>query len=537
MRGLLTLTGAALAAIVLPGPVPAARASVPETGTARGWAADAGVRVERDVVLRAGAVHVPRLPAAPWALSVTLRAAPGAALRIAGADLRALPDGRLRVRASATAPARTVPRRTAAHAWTHRVELAGARLAVDGTVFRVVAPRAVRLRTTGSVPVRLAALTTTPAARRDALLLHRVADLQARTAPGRFPLGEGADGRLRFSGGWTSGFWPGALWGASRLVPGGPYAGWALAASEDRVGIERTPIHDVGFMVGRSVVAAHERRCRTAAQAATPRCRRLRTSGLAAAGTLVRLADAAATGMVPTDATGAEAETIVDSLMNVGLLTWATRAGGEPRYAALARRHATLVQGLLQRPDGSTIQVATHDRASGALRRLGTRQGLSDTSTWARGQAWAIHGLADVGGALRDPALVAAAERAAEFWVARAPATGPPPYDLDAGRTARRDSSAAAIAAAGMFALARACTAVAGACMTPGRWAGAAGRTLDTALSAVSATPPLGRLGEQAYTVGPRNGAWDDRAELIWGLDFALQAVAERALASGRPRP
>ena len=56
--------------------------------------------------------------------------------------------------------------------------------------------------------------------------------------------------------------------------------------------------------------------------------------------------------------------------------------------------------------------------------------------------------------------------------------------------------------------------------------------TLDAALGAVSTTPPLGRLGEQAYTVGPRNGAWDDRAELIWGLDFALEAVAERHLAA-----
>ena len=83
-----------------------------------------------------------------------------------------------------------------------------------------------------------------------------------------------------------------------------------------------------------------------------------------------------------------------------------------------------------------------------------------------------------------------------------------------------------------MYALARACRGVTGACASPARWAGAAGATLDNALGAVSTTPPLGRFGEQAYAVGARNGAWDDRAELIWGLDFALEAVAERRLAA-----
>ena len=186
-------------------------------------------------------------------------------------------------------------------------------------------------------------------------------------------------------------------------------------------------------MFGRSVVAAFERLCGDAGRRATQRCRRLRASGLAAADTLVRLAGTAATGAIPTDARGAEAQTIVDSLMNAGLLTWATRVSGEPRYATLARTHATLVTGLLQRADGSTIQVAVHDRATGRLLRRGTRQGLSDTSTWARGQAWAIYGLADVGRALGDAALVAGAERAAAFWMSAAPARGVPPYDLTAG--------------------------------------------------------------------------------------------------------
>jgi unsaturated chondroitin disaccharide hydrolase len=233
--------------------------------------------------------------------------------------------------------------------------------------------------------------------------------------------------------------------------------------------------------------------------------------------------------MIPTDAEGTEAETIVDSLMNVGLLTWASRVSGNRSFAELARRHARLVSALLMRPDGSTIQAAVHDRAGGRLLRLGTRQGLSDGSTWARGQAWAIHGLASVGSDLGDRVLVGAAERAAGYWVAAAPRRGLPPYDFAAGRSAPRDSSAGAIAAAGMYELARACARLGGACAR-GRahWRDAAGSALASALTAVSAKSPLGRVGEQAGTVGPRGGAWDDRAELIWGLDFLLEAVAAR---------
>ncbi len=535
VRGLRSLTGAALAAIVLLGAGPAVHAAVPEVTDARGWAGDAGARVQRDLVLRPGAVHVPQPVPGGSALSLTVRATQGTGLRITDgrgslvAELRARADGRLTV---STRVARTLLGPLGGRRWTHRVELAAGRLAVDGVRVRGTVPRRVRLVGAGAGAARVEVLTVTPAARRDALLLHRLADLHARTPPGRFPLGEGADGRLRFSGGWTSGFWPGALWEAARLVPRGPYRGWALDASLARRGAEDTPIHDVGFMFGRSVVAAFERLCAGAPQRTSGRCRALRASGLAAADTLVRLTGTARTGMIPTDASGPEAQTIVDGLMNIGLLTWATRVSGEPRYAALARTHATLVMGLLQRPDGSTIQVADHDRASGLLLRLGTRQGLSDTSTWARGQAWAIYGLADVGRALGDRALVAGAERAAAFWMGAAPARGAPPYDLAAGAGAARDSSAAAIAAAGMYELARACRSVAGACANPARWTGAAGATLDAALGAVSTAPPLGRLGEQAYTVGARNGAWDDRAELIWGLDFALEAIAERHLAA-----
>jgi unsaturated chondroitin disaccharide hydrolase len=414
----------------------------------------------------------------------------------------------------------------------HRLELVSGpvpALAVDGRPIPVGPVPAVALTATGRRTATATALLVTRASAREALLLHRIGDLAARTPRHRFPFAEGDDGRLRFAGGWTSGFWPGALWSAADLDAGGPYGAWALDASLARMRNADSPTHDLGFMFGRSGLQAERRLCGGALLDASVLCLGLRAGPLAAADTLVRLAATNPAGTIPTDARSAEAETIIDSLMNLDLLVWAGRATGDERYPALARAHAHRVLAELLRPDGSTIQAVHFDRATGAVTGRHTHQGISADSTWSRGQAWAIYGFAQTGRGLGDPVLVAAAERAARWWAEHAPVGTPPPYDFSAPPGALRDSSAAMIAAAGLQRLAAACVALPGSCREPERWAPLATRVLDEGLVAVSAVPPLGRLGEQAYRVGPRGGAWDDRAEFIWGLDYALEAVAGRA--------
>jgi unsaturated chondroitin disaccharide hydrolase len=536
-----------------------------EAGAARpgGWARIAGLWAGAPAQLRAGGAFQPRYPGAPWALSVTVGMEPGGALELADpgrgvvARLTARPDGRVAVTTGATGADAVLPRPIAARAEEHRIELAsGPRpvLAVDGRAIPLRgSPRAPALRATGTAPVRLTAPLVTRSRAREALLLHRVGTLSAMTPPHRFPLGEpdgAAPGALRFDGGWTSGFWAGTLWGAATLAPGGPYDRWARAATADRLPRPDSMTHDLGFMFGRSVLRAYRRSCPAPGPPRAPSCATLRATALVAARTLVRLAATNAAGTIPTDARTPQAETIIDSLMNLDLLLWAGRETGDGSFTELARRHAHRVERELLRPDGSTIQAVRFDRSTGEVLGHDTRQGVSANSTWSRGQAWAIYGFAQTGRALRDPELLAAAERAAAWWMRHAPAGAPPPYDFsappgaprDSGAAydfsappgAPRDSGAAMIAAAGLFRLADACAAIPGACASPGRWRGAASRALDAGLRAVSPVPPLGRLGQQAYRVGPRGGAWDDRAELIWGLDFALEAIARRA---GRPAP
>lgn len=361
------------------------------------------------------------------------------------------------------------------------------------------------------------------------LLSARVRAIHALTPPRRYPLGSGRDGVLHFARGWTSGFWAGTLWRTSDLNAG-RYSRWALAATLRHLGNERADTHDLGFMYGHSSVAAYERTCPDADVRRL--CERLRRSGLRAADTMLEIArSAAVTGMIPTRRRGCsdclashQSETLIDSMMNLRLLHWASRVTGRNRYRRVARRHAFNVARLLQRPDGSTAQSVEMSRIDGSVTAVHTHQGLNDDSTWARGQAWSLYGFAEAGREFRDPSLIAVAERNAAFVADRLPPGGVPMWDYDALPGSQIDVSAGVITAAGLFRLADACKAVRGACTQRSRWVSLAMRMLNAALVNVNRVEPLGFLGNQVYTLGGRD-TWDDDGELVLGIYYALEAI------------
>ena len=99
-----------------------------------------------------------------------------------------------------------------------------------------------------------------------------------------------AGDRLYFDPGWTSGFYAGALWQAAALEPaGGMFARWALGATVDHFGSERSPTHDVGFMYGQSSLNAYEALCASGEHGGAL-CTRLRASVVSAADELLSLA-------------------------------------------------------------------------------------------------------------------------------------------------------------------------------------------------------------------------------------------------------
>ena len=482
------------------------------------------------------------LPPRPWSLSLDLRLEPRSTLTIElGADrlvlARARDDRALTISGPGIAT-QPVPTNNAVPGWKH-LEIDGgspASLAIDAeSIGSDLHPgSSLTLRATrGS-----ARLTGLVATRRDdasALLLHRLAALHARTPQGRFPVGTGADdGLLRFAGGWTDGLWAGSLWRAYDLTRARLFRSWASAATTAHLGRESQRIHDQGFRYLESSAAAYDRTCRTGASRTTKRCRRLRGSGLEAADVLVSMAaENPGTRTIPTVGAGQkcracaspdEAETIVDSVMNLGLLHWAHAQTHVARYRSTALAHALAVEGLLVRGDGSTAQGVRTMRSDGRVIEVEHRQGLSADSTWARGQAWAVYGYAQTGAALRRLDLVAVSERLAGYVRDHLPASDVPLYDYDAPAGSPEDTSAGVITAAGLFRLAAACERFQGTCARPTLWGPLARRMLNASLAHVSRRPPLGMLGDQVYSLGG-SASWDDRGEYVFGLDYALEAI------------
>jgi unsaturated chondroitin disaccharide hydrolase len=105
------------------------------------------------------------------------------------------------------------------------------------------------------------------------------------------------------------------------------------------------------------------------------------------------------------------------------------------------------------RPDSDhEPRAPERQQTTGALKSQGTFAGYSDSSTWARGQAWALYGFVQAYQTSDNPAFLTTAEALATYFVDNSP-NGIPPWDFDAPPGAPVDTSAAAIAADGLVML------------------------------------------------------------------------------------
>lgn len=87
-----------------------------------------------------------------------------------------------------------------------------------------------------------------------------------------------------------------------------------------------------------------------------------------------------------------EGYTIIDSMMNIPLLYWASHELKDERFKNIAMCHADMTAKCHIRPDGSVIHIVNHDPATGEIIETLAGQGASVNSSWSRGQAWAIYG-------------------------------------------------------------------------------------------------------------------------------------------------
>nr|WP_237488220.1 glycoside hydrolase family 88 protein [Hufsiella ginkgonis] len=251
---------------------------------------------------------------------------------------------------------------------------------------------------------------------------------------------------------WTSGFWPGTLWYLFEAT-GNPQ--WKAAA--ERFTSQLAPLsrmkaidHDLGFQVFNSYGNGY----------------RL-TGDPEYKATILRTADTLATLFNPAVGTilswprpvpnmeWPQHNTIMDNMINLELLFWASKNGGSKRLYDIAVSHAETTMKNHFRPDYTSYHVVVYDRNSGKKIKAVTHQGYADDSMWARGQSWAIYGFTMCYRETRKPEFLDFVQKVADVYLDRLPADLVPYWDFNAPGIPNepRDASAAAITASALLEL------------------------------------------------------------------------------------
>ena len=146
---------------------------------------------------------------------------------------------------------------------------------------------------------------------------------------------------------------------------------------------------------------------------------------------------------------------IIDSMMNLPLLYWATRETGDDRYKRLAMAHADTTITHHIRPDGSVAHQAEHNRDTGELVATYAGQGYAVGSSWSRGQAWALYGFVISYIHTGEQRYLDTAMKIANYFIAACCDVWIPRADFRAPDNNYYDSTAGACAACGLLELGR----------------------------------------------------------------------------------
>ncbi|WP_291526825.1 glycoside hydrolase family 88 protein [Bifidobacterium sp. UBA744] len=221
-----------------------------------------------------------------------------------------------------------------------------------------------------------------------------------------------------FPGWWTNGFWPGILWQMFAATGEESY-------SEPARRIERTTLdgvisayekldHDVGFLWLLSAVADWRLTHNESS----------RVRGLHVATVLAGRFNPAGRFIRAWNELGREGWAIVDSMMNIPLLFWASEETGDPRFAEIARQHADTMLANVVRPDGSCNHIVCFDPLTGEFQEAPAGQGYAAGSSWSRGQSWGIFGFARAYRHTGDERYLDAAKRVAHYFCSQVALTG-----------------------------------------------------------------------------------------------------------------
>lgn len=249
---------------------------------------------------------------------------------------------------------------------------------------------------------------------------------------------------------WCSGFWPGVLWYTFEASGDSAVRRQAELYTSPLEYLSQRPAfdHDLGFLMFCSYGNAYR----------LTGDRHYRDVILASADSLATLYNPAVGTILswPRNVSWLGGHnTIMDNMINLEMLFWAAKNGGSHRLYDIAVHHALTTMKYQFRPDGTCYHVAVYDPTDGHLIRCQTHQGYADSSTWARGQAWAVYGYTMVYRETGDRRFLDFACKVTDAYLSRLPEDYVPYWDFDDPSIpgAPRDASSAGVVASALLEL------------------------------------------------------------------------------------
>ena len=278
-----------------------------------------------------------------------------------------------------------------------------------------------------------------------------LADSMLVADPGRLPHSLKEDGSMTSvkPSGWTSGFFPGTLWYMYEYLNDERLKSRADAFTAFLEGQQHnTGTHDIGFMM----YCSYGNSQRLFPEDAKKQI-------------LINSADALCSRYSPVTGCikswdhkgdmGWHFPVIIDNMMNLELLLWAWKQTGDSKYLDVATSHARTTARNHFREDYSSFHVVNYDPLTGAVLSQGTFQGLSDDSSWSRGQGWGLYGYTVMYRFTQDKFYLEQAQNIARYIMSYHPAPKDKVFvwDYKAPADAPRDASAAALCASALLEL------------------------------------------------------------------------------------
>ena len=270
-----------------------------------------------------------------------------------------------------------------------------------------------------------------------------------------YPRTIGKDGKLKVTrkNDWTEGFYPGCLWYVYEYTNKEDWKKAAIKWTESLEPLKKmTNHHDIGFLMYCSFGNAYRLTGNEAykdvlVESARSLCTRFNEkTGCIKSWNYRKSWNGKDEWFYPV---------IIDNMMNLELLYFATKVTGDSVYAKVANRHAETTAKNQFREDYSNYHVVNYDAETGEVLNQATCQGFSDNSAWARGQAWAIYGYTVVYRETLDPRYLDFVQKVADVYLERLPEDYIPYWDFDDPSipNAPRDASAASVTASALLEL------------------------------------------------------------------------------------